>query len=177
MKSWWDLRMTTVSPALAHDDIEKRTNLNLIYAALYAELRDKDSRQQQAVTWGITALAGGGMLTATLKDLQELSGLAAALLAVLLGSLTFVLHKIILSLARDRMSIARQLDRMHELMQVFEPKIYYKESSLFDPVWRGWGFDLKRDVNYRLSKLLLAVLWVEYVLLISLLFCRLITPP
>ncbi len=57
------------------------------------------------------------------------------------------------------MSIARQLDRMHQIMGVFKKDYYAKGLTLFDPIWSGWGFERDRDVNWRLSRTYQIVLW------------------
>ena len=162
--SWWDLQKRSLTQTVEMNDVDKRSFLNLIYPALYAELRDKDSRQQQAVTWGVTILTGGGILSAALKDAQQLSLTTTLFLIALLGVLAWVLDRIVQSLADDRMSIARQLDRIHEVIGVFDSGYYYSEGSLFDPTWRGWGFDPARDVNYQHSQKFRAIIWVAFVL-------------
>jgi hypothetical protein len=166
---WWKLQQQSLSRSIDVSDADKRSFLGTVSNALYAELRDKDSRQQQAVTWGVTILAGGGLLSATLKDVQQLSLVTVLPLATILGLLTWVLDRIILSLAEDRMSIARQLDRVHEVLGVFDEGYYYGESSLFDPIWRGWGFDTKRDANYQHSQKFRVVIWIAYAFVILLL--------
>ena len=158
-KIWWDAKDASSLQRCFRDD--KQTLLTTIYSTLYGELRDKDGRQQQAVTWGLTILTGSsliGMLTG-----PRLSPSVAALLCVLLALLTVVLHQTLFHLSAERMSIARQLDRIHQIMGAFEDGYYYKESTLFDPVWKGFGFDPDRDANYKLTWFFVKVLWIALV--------------
>ena len=73
------------------------------------------------------------------------------MLSILLALFTMVLHQTLFHLSEERMSIARQLDRIHQIMGAFEDGYYYKESTLFDPAWKGFGFDPNRDANYKLT--------------------------
>jgi len=66
-------------------------------------------------------------------------------------------------LSEERMSIARQLDRIHQLIGAFEDGFFYSEGPLFDPVWRGWGLHPKRDTNTRLGRFFTVFLWAAFV--------------
>lgn len=160
--AWWEQQGRSLGNP-PEDKERDKSYLLAIYSALYAELRDKDARQQQAVTWGITILAGGGLMGSLLKE-GPFAVQTAMLAVAVLGLLAWVLSSIVLALAEDRMSIARQLDRIHELMGVFDAGRYYPAASLFDPVWRGWGFDRQRDVNYHHSKRFAVVIWIVFTL-------------
>jgi len=59
-KVWVDAKDTSSLQRCFTED--KQTLLTTIYSALYAELRDRDGRQQQAVTWGLTMLTGSSLI-------------------------------------------------------------------------------------------------------------------
>ena len=159
---WWRLHQTgEYLSMLEINNSDKLDFLKTIYNGLYSELRDAHSRQQQVVAWGFTILTGGGFLTLALANTLRLGG--SVILAFALALLTFALTKTISFLAEDRMSIARQLDRIHQIMGAFTKDVYVKDTSLLDPVWYGWGFDKNHDVNWRLSRLYQIVLWGIFV--------------
>jgi hypothetical protein len=158
-EAWWDLHQTgEYERPFDIDDGHKQDFLQTVYDALYGELADKHARQQQIVTWGFTILSGGGFIS--LAILNTLAIGEAIALSIALASLTFALARTLGLLAEDRMSIARQLDRVHQIMGVFEKDFYCKGTTLFDPLWCGWGFDKKRDSNWRLARVYQLVLWV-----------------
>jgi len=159
-KTWWNLRETEVEITFGIEDSEKFDLLKTVYSSLYSELRDKHARQQQAVAWGFTLLTGGGFVTLAFSNTLSLVG--AIVFSVSLAFVTFALTRTISILSADRMSIARQLDRIHQIMGVFRKDFYCRGTTLFDPVWRGWGFDPERDVNARLGKVYQVVLWTVF---------------
>jgi hypothetical protein len=165
-KIWWDAKdVSSLQRCFIND---KQTLLTTIYSTLYGELRDKDGRQQQAVTWGLTILTGSS-LTGMLAG-PTLSPSVAAMFCVLLALFTLVLHQTLFHLSTERMSIARQLDRIHQIMGAFEDGYYYKESTLFDPAWKGFGFDRDRDENYTLTWFFVKVLWIAFIVAVLVLF-------
>ena len=166
-KVWGDCKDASSLQRCFRED--KQTLLTTIYSALYGELRDKDGRQQQAVTWGLTILTGSG-LAGMFTGSPKLSKSVAVMLCVLLALFTLVLHRTLFFLSEERMSIARQLDRIHQIMGAFEDGYYYKESTLFDPVWKGFGFDPVRDANYTLTQFFVTVLWIAFVVAVLVLF-------
>lgn len=139
------------------DNSNKLDFLETVYGELYSELREIHSRQQQVVTWGLTLLTGGGFVTLVLSNTLAVEG--SIIFSIALAFLTFALTKTLGFLSEDRMSIARQLDRMHQIMGVFKKDYYAKGLTLFDPIWSGWGFERDRDVNWRLSRTYQIVLW------------------
>jgi hypothetical protein len=161
-QSWWNFYKTNqYETSFTIDESDKLDILKTLHSSLYGELRDKHSRQQQVVAWGFTILTGGGFITLVISD--ALSMLGVIIFSISLAFLTFALTRTIGLLSKDRMSIARQLDRIHQVMRVFEEGSYYKGGTLFDPVWYGWGFDEARDANWELSKYYQMVLWIIYV--------------
>lgn len=160
-ESWCKLYETgEYETVLVIDESDKLDILKAVYGGLYSELRDKHSRQQQIVAWGFTVLTGAGFITLTISNTLSLTG--AIIFSIILALLTFVLSRTIRFLSRDRMSIARQLDRIHQIMGIFEKGFYCKDTTLLDPVWYGWGFDKTRDANWKLSGFYQLVLWVIY---------------
>ena len=144
--------------------------LSTIYSGLYSELRDIHSRQQQVVAWGFTLLAGGGFFTLIITN--SISLVQSVIFSIILGILTYILTETLSFLSKDRMSIARQLDRIHQIMGVFTKDQYVKGTTLFDPVMYGWGFDKERDVNWRLSQIYKIVLWVVFLIDVILIFIK-----
>ncbi len=157
-EAWWQIHRTGEYVSLLEaDNSDKLDFLKAIYDGLYSELRDIHSRQQQVVAWGFTILTGGGFLTLLLSNSLKIEG--ATLFSIALALLTFTLTKTIDFLSEDRMSIARQLDRIHQIMGAFAKDTYVKGTTLLDPIWYGWGFDKNNDVNWRLSRIYRVVLW------------------
>lgn len=157
-EAWWGIHRTgECTGVLTVDNADKIGFLKTIYDGLYAELRDIHTRQQQAVAWGMTILTGGGFITLVLSG--KPSPLGTVVFSMGLAALTFVITKTLNFLSEDRMSIARQVDRVHLLMGVFMKGYYVVDNTLFDPSWYGWGFEKSRDVNWRLSRLYQIVLW------------------
>ena len=161
-KAWWNLYRTgEYEMAFEIDDTHKLGFLHTVYEGLYRELADKHTRQQQIVAWGLTILSGGGFISLTISDNLALEGAVA--FSISLAFLTFALVRTIGILSEDRMSIARQLDRIHQIMGAFKKDFYCRGATLFDPLWSGWGFDEQRDVNWQLSRVYQVVLWVLFV--------------
>jgi hypothetical protein len=142
-------------------DADKRGSLSAIYSGLYTELIDKDARQQQAVTWGVTILAGSGLI-GVVTGSSSIQPISAVFIGILLALVTGILTRLIRFLSEERMSIARQLDRVHQIMGAFEDGYFYREGALFDPVWRGWGFDPERDANTRIARFFVLFLWAAF---------------
>lgn len=160
-ETWWKLYESgEYETAFTIDESDKLDILKTLYSSLYSELKDKHSRQQQVVGWGFTILTGGGFFALVLSNALTLVGVI--IFSVALAFLTFSVTKTIRFLSEDRMSIARQLDRIHQIMGVFKTDFYCKGTTLFDPVWYGWGFDEERDSNKDLSKIYQLVLWVIF---------------
>lgn len=160
--AWWQLYQSgEYSVLFETTNSDKLDFLKTIYNELYGELRDVHSRQQQIVAWGLTILTGGGFLSLVLAD--TLSIIGSLLFSIGLGVLTFALTKTIWFLSEDRMSIARQLDRMHQIMGAFTKDFYIRDTTLFDPIWYGWGFEKEYDVNWKLSRTYRVVLWTIFV--------------
>jgi hypothetical protein len=160
-KAWWNLHRTgEYQTAFEVGDPEKLDFLRAVYGELYGELREKHARQQQIVAWGFTILSGGGFISLAISDTSAMEAVIA--FSVSLASLTFALTRTIRFLSEDRMSIARQLDRIHQILGAFREDFYCKGTTLFDPIWYGWGFDKRRDVNWQLSKVYQVVLWLLF---------------
>lgn len=160
-EAWWDLYRTGEhETAFDIDDSHKLDFLQTVYNGLYGELADKHAKQQQIVAWGFTLLSGGGFISLTISNPLAVERVIA--LSISLAFLTFALARTMSFLSEDRMSIARQLDRIHQIMGTFQKDFYCKGTTLFDPVWYGWGFDRERDVNWRLSRIYQVVLWVLF---------------
>lgn len=157
-KAWWNRQQNGEHEIMLEiDNSNKLDFLETVYSELYSELREIHSRQQQVVTWGLTLLTGGGFVTLVLSNTLAVEG--SIIFSIALAFLTFALTKTLGFLSEDRMSIARQLDRMHQIMGVFKKDYYAKGLTLFDPIWSGWGFERDRDVNWRLSRTYQIVLW------------------
>lgn len=158
---WWQTHQSgNVHTVMSLDDNTKLEFLKMIYQGLYSELQSIHSSQQQIVGWGFAILSGGGFLIST--GIGELSWFSAVLLIGVLGGLTYIATSTLRFLSEDRMSITRQLDRIHQISQAFKADVYAKGTSLFDPIWYGWGFEPKRDVNWKLSKSYQIVLWLIF---------------
>lgn len=170
-KAWWKIHQDgEFQLEFEIDQSMKPGFLSTIYSGLYSELRDIHSRQQQVVAWGFTLLAGGGFLTLIITN--SISLLQSVIFSAILGMLTYILTRTLGFLSEDRMSIARQLDRIHQIMGVFTKDQYVQGTTLFDPVWYGWGFDKERDVNWRLSQTYKTVLWVVLIIDVILIFIK-----
>ncbi|MDV6375897.1 hypothetical protein [Deinococcus arenicola] len=157
--SWLDMG-TQEDPGTEYsldDSGARQAALFVMYNALYAELRDKDTRTKDVVTWGVTGLTGSVFLGAlsNYKDLTH-TGSNAQILAVVV--FCGVLCLTIIRLAEDRASIARILNRMHQVMGVFKNGVYVKNSTLFPPNWRGWGHNTWRDEVYWQSRIYVILL-------------------
>lgn len=135
--------------------------MKIIYSNLYSELRDVHARQQQIVTWGITILTGVGFAILSLSSTLKIDG--SIIFSIALALLTLALTKTMDFLSEDRMSIARQLDRIHQIIGAFTKDSYVKDTTLLDPIWYGWGFDGNRDSNQRLSQTYKTVIWAIFV--------------
>jgi hypothetical protein len=160
---WWRIHQTgEYLSMLETNNPDKLDFLKTIYNGLYSELRDTHSRQQQVVAWGFTILTGGGFLTLFLSSTLRIEG--SVIFSFALALLTFTLTKTINFLSEDRMSIARQLDRIHQIMGAFTKDLYVEDTTLLDPIWYGWGFDKNHDVNWRLSRIYQIVLWCIFAL-------------
>ena len=135
----------------------RQAALIAMYNALYAELRDKDARTKDVVTWGVTGLTGSILLGA-LSNYKNLTLVGAVLLIVAVIILCSTLCITIHTLAGDRLSIARILNRMHQAMGAFKPGVYFNGSSLLPSTWIGWGHDPSRDEVYWQSRLYIILL-------------------
>jgi len=170
-KAWWKIHQDgEFQLEFEIDQSMKPGFLSTIYSGLYSELRDIHSRQQQVVAWGFTLLAGGGFFTLIITN--SISLLQSVIFSAILGMLTYILTRTLGFLSEDRMSIARQLDRIHQIMGAFTKDQYVQGTTLFDPVWYGWGFDKKRDVNWRLSQVYRTILWIVFVTDVVLIFIK-----
>jgi hypothetical protein len=165
---WWELHQANnIQSAIELDPSTKLEFLKMIYQGLYAELQSIHSSQQQIVGWGFAILSGGGFLISIGSD--QLSWIVVILLIAILGGLTYVATSTIRFLSEDRMSIARQLDRIHQVAQTFKTDVYVRETTLFDPIWHGWGFEPKNDVNWKLARSYQVVLWLIFAIDVALL--------
>nr|NJM04758.1 hypothetical protein [Desulfobacula sp.] len=119
---WWRIHQTgEYLSMLETNNPDKLDFLKTIYNGLYSELRDVHSRQQQVVAWGFTILTSGGFLTLFLSSTLRIEG--GIVFSFVLALLTLTLSQTISFLSEDRMSIARQLDRIHQIMGAFT-KVY-----------------------------------------------------
>lgn len=158
-EAWWKIYKTgEYEIPLEINDANKLDFLKTIYGNLYGELRDVHARQQQIVGWGFTILTGGGFITLALSNSVSLVGVI--IFSIALTFLTIALTRTLSFMSEDRMSIARQIDRMHQIMGAFKKDFYCKETTLLDPIWYGWGFDKGRDANWDLMRFYQLVLWV-----------------
>jgi hypothetical protein len=82
---------------------------------------------------------------------------AAFLILVVVG---YWLHRTILALSTDRMSIARQLDRIHQIFGAFKYGMYCEETSLLTPMYYGWGFEPKFDASHQHARAYAMMLWI-----------------
>ena len=168
---WWQIHETNdLQNELNIDNSIKINFLTTIYNGLYGELRDTHTRQQQVITWGSTVLAGGGLLTLIISNAVSIP--QKIIFAIALGLLTFILTRTITFLSEDRMSIARQLDRIHQIMGAFTKDYYVNGTTLLDPIWYGWGFDKDKDINWRLIRIYTYVLWAIFLVDVILLFTK-----
>lgn len=161
-KTWWRLHETAEHIAnIEVNNSEKLEFLKMIYTNLYSELREVHTRQQQVVTWGVTILTGVGFAILALSNALKIGG--SIIFSIALALLTLILTKTIDFISEDRMSIARQLDRIHQIIGAFTKDFYAKDTTLFDPIWYGWGFDRNRDSNQRLNQIYKMVIWAIFV--------------
>ena len=146
--------------------------LSTIYNQLYSELREKEKNQQQLVTWALSILTGTGFFSLILKTKSDT--ISTIVFALMLIVVTWILCKGIQALVADRMSIGRQLDRIHRIMGGFTKGYYYSHSTLFEPSWYGWGFEPDRDSNFQLGIKYKFLLWILCIFNILLLFTKII---
>ena len=168
-REWFDIWSQNIDIA-AEGEETKSTFLGAIYAQLYSELRDKERNQQQLVTWALTILTSSGLFSMLLTEEGDL--FPAAVFSFMLLGATWILTDGIRALVDDRMSIGRQLDRIHRIMGGFTKGYYYAESMLFDPIWYGWGFEPERDSNVLLGRRYRALIWALCVFDIVIVFSK-----
>jgi hypothetical protein len=58
------------------------------------------------------------------------------------------------------MSIARQLDRIHQIFGAFKYGMYCEKTSLLTPMYYGWGFEPESDTNHRHARAYAVMLWM-----------------
>jgi hypothetical protein len=151
---WLGMQTHGVLPAIAETEFDGKNKiaiLTTVYNALYSELRDKDGRLQQVVSWGFTLLSGAGIFA--LQSLPTPKTMLPAVSIVIgaqlmLGLVGVWLSWTIRALSTDRMSIARQLDRIHQVFGVFKYGMYCQDTTLFSPMYYGWGLNAKFDANH-----------------------------
>lgn len=138
----------------ADDNVSaKQAFLIAMYNNLYSELRDKDTRVVQVVAWGITGLSAT-ILTTLLSASSgpAITTYGARILTGVVIGFTLTLGLLGYHIANDRAAIARQLNRMHQVMLAFTPGAYYggntfPYTTIFNPSWQGWGHKKFRDAN------------------------------
>lgn len=116
-KQWYELKEDKIRPNFEKDSL-KSEFITVIYSQLYSEVREKEKSQQQLVTWSITMLTGSSFVSLISKLHENNLAIFILILVLLLG--TWILTSGIISLAKDRMSIGRQLDRIHKVMETFK---------------------------------------------------------
>lgn len=132
-----------------------KSDLTTVYNALYAELRDKDTRQQQVITWALSILFGAGILSAFSQDKMPKVGYLA--LAALVGVGTAMFVTLLIGIARDRMGIAQTLDRFHHAMEMHTKGAFLADEPLMPPEWRGWGTSWRQDTHMFYAMMLIAL--------------------